>query len=207
MDDQGDGAEPVRIMTYRDLAVALGIDEESAQRRAQRRKWRRMKGNGGKTRVAVPMSVIPDAPADSPLDYQPGNGGTVSPTGASALAPLLLDLAAQARTAREALDTARAERDAVRAEMTALQGRAAAEIAEARERAARAEGEAAVLRGRAEHAEQRVNQSEAREAAERARAERLDAERAQLRIELEAWTSGGSLARAWRALLNRRTPS
>ena len=75
MDDQGDGAEPVRIMTYRDLAAALGIDEESAQRRAQRRKWRRMRGNDGKTRVAVPMSVIPDAPADSPSDYPPDNGG------------------------------------------------------------------------------------------------------------------------------------
>jgi hypothetical protein len=215
MNDQGDGAEPARIMTYKELATALGIDEESAQRRAQRRKWRRMRGNDGKARVAVPLSVIPDALEDSRPDDLPGNGGTVPPAAASALAPLLLDLAAQAKAAREALDTARAERDAARAEATAVRERAAAEIAEtqkhaaaevseARERAAKAEGEAAVLRGRVDRAEQCVNQSEAREAAERARAERLDAERGRLQAELDAWTACGPMTRAFRALLFRR---
>jgi hypothetical protein len=218
MDDQGDGAEPVRIMTYRDLAAALGIDQESAQRRAQRRKWRRMRGNDGKARVAVPTSVIPDAPTDGLPNNPADNGGTVPSTGASALAPLLLDLAAQARAAREALDTARAERDTACAEVTAIRGRAAVEIteaqkqateetAEARERAAKAEGEAVALRLRVDQAEQRVNQSEAREAAERARAERSDAECDRLRIKLEAWMAGGPLARAWRAFLNRQVRS
>jgi hypothetical protein len=157
MDDQGDKAEPVRIMTYRELATALGIGEESAQRRAQRRKWRRMRGNDGKARVAVPLSVIPDAPGDSPPDDAFGSGGTVHRAAGSALAPLLLDLAAQVRTAREALDAARAERDAACAEAVAVRERAAAEVAEvqkhaaaetieARERAAKAEGEVGVLR-------------------------------------------------------------
>jgi hypothetical protein len=150
MDDRGDGAEPVRIMTYRELATALGIDEESAQRRAQRRKWRRMRGNDGKARVAVPLSVVPDAPGDSPPGDAFGNGGTVPQASAGALAPLLLDLAAQVRAAREALDAARAEAVAVReraaAEVAEVQKHAAAETAEARERAAKAEGEAGVLR-------------------------------------------------------------
>jgi len=163
MDNQGDGAEPVRIMTYRELAAALGIDEESAQRRAQRRKWRRMRGNDGKARVAVPLSVIPDAPEVIPSNDAPGNEGIVPPAAASTLASLLLDLAAQVKAARDTLDAARAERDAARAEVAAVRERAAAEVAdvqkhaaaetaEARERAAKAEGEAGVLRNALEDA-------------------------------------------------------
>ena len=117
------------------MAAALGIDEESAQRRAQRRKWRRMRGNDSKARVAVPLSVIPDVPVDSPPNDPLGSRGTVPPAAADALAPLLLNLAAQAKAAREALDVARAERDTARAEAVAV-----------RERAAKAEGEATVLR-------------------------------------------------------------
>ena len=38
----------------------------------------------------------------------------------------------------------------------------------------------------------------------RAERERITTERDRLRIELEAWTAGGPLARAWRAFLNRQ---
>src|SRR4051812_15535155 len=136
VDDEGDSAEPVRIMTYKELATVLGIDEESAQRRTQRRKWRRMRGNDGKARVAVPLSVIPEAPMVSRADDPPDNEGTVPPTVTDALAPLLLDLAARAKAAREALDAARAEAMTIR------------------ERAAKAEGEAEVLRSALEGAQE-----------------------------------------------------
>jgi excisionase family DNA binding protein len=78
------------------------------------------------------------------------------------------------------------------------------ESAELRERVGRAEGEATALRDRVSQAEQRMAQSEAREAAERARADRLEAERDAIRAEFGAWTSGGPLARAWRAFVNRQ---
>jgi len=135
VDDQGDNAEPVRIMTYKELATVLGVDEESAQRRTQRRKWRRMRGNDGKARVAVPLSVIPEAPMAGRADHPHDNGQTVPPTVTDALAPLLLDLAAQAKAAREALDAARAETLTIR------------------ERAAKAEGEAEILRSALEDAQ------------------------------------------------------
>ena len=77
------------------------------------------------------------------------------------------------------------------------------EVAELRERVGRAEGEATALRDRFDRAEQHMARSEAREAAERARADRLEAERNAIRLELDAWTAGGPLARAWRALLIR----
>ena len=100
----------------------------------------------------------------------------------------------------------------------------------AQERAARAEAAAAAERVRAQEATTeaaavraeaetlRVVLIEAEAAAIVARAEaataeaesirmerdRITTERDRMRIELEAWTAGGRLARAWRAFLNRR---
>src|SRR3712207_604214 len=58
MDVAGDVAGDTRWLTYKDLAAALGIDEESARRRAQRRKWPRREGNDGRARVAVPADLL-----------------------------------------------------------------------------------------------------------------------------------------------------
>lgn len=51
---------PSQWMTYADAAELLGIDPDSVKRTAQRKGWERMPGNDGKTRVAVPLSAIPE---------------------------------------------------------------------------------------------------------------------------------------------------
>jgi hypothetical protein len=61
-------------MTYAELAQTLKIMQESANRLARRKHWLRMRGNGGKTRVAVPEEAVirqdspPVRPPDSLLD-------------------------------------------------------------------------------------------------------------------------------------------
>ncbi len=67
-----------KSLTYAELAEALKITPESANRLARRKRWPRVKGNDGRTRVAVPEEalvrpVMPldkplDSPADSPVD-------------------------------------------------------------------------------------------------------------------------------------------
>jgi len=47
-----------RLMTYAELAEFFGIQPASAKKRAQRRKWRRIVGNDGVTRVAVPLDAV-----------------------------------------------------------------------------------------------------------------------------------------------------
>lgn len=48
-------------LTYDDLANALGIDVQSARRRALRSKWPKTRGNDGRARVHVPVTVLPAA--------------------------------------------------------------------------------------------------------------------------------------------------
>ena len=62
-------------LTYRDIAVRLGVSVEAARRRALRGKWARMPGNDGMTRVRPPddlsdhrtPDVRPDAVPDNPV--------------------------------------------------------------------------------------------------------------------------------------------
>jgi flagellar biosynthesis/type III secretory pathway protein FliH len=76
----------LRSLTYAEMAGALKITPESANRLARRKRWPRVKGNDGRTRVAVPeealvrqdsppdnppaspMVNLPDSPMDSPPD-------------------------------------------------------------------------------------------------------------------------------------------
>ncbi len=67
-------------MTYAELATALGITAESAQRMVARKKWPRKPGNDGKARIGVPAErlakkepVSPDSQEGSPPDRQDGN--------------------------------------------------------------------------------------------------------------------------------------
>ena len=46
-------------LTYAELAKALKITPESANRLARRKRWPRVKGNDGRTRVAVPEDFCP----------------------------------------------------------------------------------------------------------------------------------------------------
>ncbi len=45
-------------LTYKELAERLGIKLTSARRTAMRKKWQRIKGNDGETRVLVPLEVL-----------------------------------------------------------------------------------------------------------------------------------------------------
>jgi hypothetical protein len=47
-----------RLMTYADLGEALGRSEIAARSVAIRKRWRRVPGNDGKTRVAVPIDLL-----------------------------------------------------------------------------------------------------------------------------------------------------
>ena len=60
------------------------------------------------------------------------------------------------------------------------------------------------LHNRVETEREARERAEARQAAQRERAIRLEAERDALQTELGAWAAGGALTRAFRALLFRR---
>jgi hypothetical protein len=47
-----------RSLTYAEMAEALKITPESANRLARRKRWQRAKGNDGRTRVAVPEEAL-----------------------------------------------------------------------------------------------------------------------------------------------------
>jgi hypothetical protein len=70
MDNDTDG----RWMTYEELAIARGIDRNSARRLASRLKWRRQQDNQQIVRVYVPAARDEpdrrrrDMPADNPPD-------------------------------------------------------------------------------------------------------------------------------------------
>jgi hypothetical protein len=175
MDATGDVAGDTRWLTYKEMAAALGIDEESARRRAQRRKWPRREGNDGKARVAVPVDLLTRQEEVAARGDAGDDAGDDAPDVPPDIA------AALALVAQMAADTAAAH---------ALADRRGEELAGLRQRVGQAEGEAAVLR-------QRVNGVEQWAA-------RLEAERDAIRAEFNAWTAGGPLVRAWRAFLNRR---
>lgn len=51
-------------LTYKELAAKLGIKLASARRLVMRKKWQRVKGNDGETRIMVPLSAL-DRPDDN----------------------------------------------------------------------------------------------------------------------------------------------
>ena len=59
-----------RSLTYAEMAEALKITPESANRLARRKRWPRVKGNDGRTRVAMPEEALvrQDSPPVSPPD-------------------------------------------------------------------------------------------------------------------------------------------
>jgi hypothetical protein len=66
MSDSKDGAtEEMRCLSYAELARALVISKRAALRLANRRQWRRQKGDDGTIRVAVPASELDREPDDA----------------------------------------------------------------------------------------------------------------------------------------------
>lgn len=61
----------IRMMTYDELAAALGITSDSARRLVARKKWQRSPGNDGKARIHVPPDALPDSPPDVRGDKKP----------------------------------------------------------------------------------------------------------------------------------------
>ncbi len=100
----------IQSLTYAELAEALRITPESANRLARRRRWPRSLGNDGKVRVTVPEGVLvrADSPPVSPPDCPP-----VNPV--HALQARIAGLEGELTGVRMALAEARARADAAEA--------------------------------------------------------------------------------------------
>jgi hypothetical protein len=193
----------VRWMTYVELAKALGIDPESANRRARRQGWRRRMGNDHRTRVAVPRDALPDISPEKTRPLPPVSGddpGDIPPD----ISRTIKALEGEAAVRREALQRERERADRIEAEAAQLREEREA----ARVQAARAEGDALALRETLAREEARaaeaVRQAAMQMEAEVRRREEAQALREVMQAELSVWTAGGPLARAWRAFTNPR---
>jgi hypothetical protein len=104
-------------MSYRELADFLGVEEESARRRAQRARWPRRPSNDGKARVGVPGDVAPDDTRKATRDDGGDDAGDVTP----ALVALTERQAAELADLRERLGRAEGDAAAARAELERVQ--------------------------------------------------------------------------------------
>jgi hypothetical protein len=195
------GGDPCDIVaTYREIAEHFGLKgPDQGRTKAKRAGWPAELQNhpADPLRIRVPREAWEGATQGQerglPRRSERGTARTPSSParageahaahGSRALTceiPALIDqLAAVHSTLREGI----ARTEAVAAEARALADQRAGELAEVRERLGRTEGEVLALRSQT--------------AAERDRAEALQAE-------LTAWRAGGPLARAVRAFLHRR---
>lgn len=96
-------ADHSKWLTYEEAGRLLGVEPLSVKRRALRNHWPRMEGNDGKTRVAVPLELIPLDPSDPEAWDRLAADVTASET-ARELVDVLKDLAADARDARTERD-------------------------------------------------------------------------------------------------------
>ena len=132
-------------LTYAELAHSLRITPESANRLARRKRWPRVKGNDGRTRVAVPEEVLvrPDSPLVSPGDSPP------------ACPP---DNPVHAQIARLDRELAHAQIARMEGELAGLREA----LAEARARTSAAEARASAAEARVEAAEGRASEESAK---------------------------------------------
>ncbi|HEY8613005.1 MAG TPA: hypothetical protein VIL69_17175 [Roseomonas sp.] len=154
LDNYDDASSDTVMLTYQELAERLGIDVQSARRRAQRSGWRRIPGNDGKARVVVPGHVLAtDSTAAAPKT--PSSATSAPPD------PMTLEMMSHLLSQLEETRTLAAQRGI--------------ELARERERLARVEGERDGLRdgfrlleARAEEAEERARTAEEKAAEVRA---------------------------------------
>jgi hypothetical protein len=193
-----------RLLTYAELGELLGIEPESAKRRAVRHGWRRVPGNEGRTLVAVPRTALPETPPaprtparpevpESPRvpEDMPKRPGDTERAAVAALGAAFAAARQDAEALRAKLRVAeqgRAEaegRAAILAERVEAERRdaeaKARELVEARERAARAEGESATRRTALDREQERAGRAEARAEAALAMADRRGREVVELR--------------------------
>jgi hypothetical protein len=120
---RGDLVE-TKLLTYAELAEALGITAASAKRLAIRRGWAKTPGNDGKARVAVPVErlelgrVTSDDTSDvteANTSDVPGDEGTAAATVAAILNQHIERLGSELELVRVKLEAAERERDMERA--------------------------------------------------------------------------------------------
>jgi uncharacterized coiled-coil DUF342 family protein len=172
-----------------EAAKRTGLTVEAIRQRIKRGSLQAVKGNDRTLRVRLTDADLAGISNRSPTGHVPP-----TPTSHPTHDDRLLKALQEAAEARGEAATLRERAEKVEAQVDQLQ----AEREEARIRAAHAEGEAKALReavareiGRAEQAE------EARKAGE--------AQRDAVQAELDAWTAGGPLARAWRGFWRGRS--
>jgi hypothetical protein len=67
-----------RLVTYAELGRIRGIGRESAVKLVQRKRWRRIPGNDGEARIAVPLDWLTVAKEPSG-DQSPGHSPEPTP--------------------------------------------------------------------------------------------------------------------------------
>jgi hypothetical protein len=180
-ENRADNVTPIRAdarwLTYEEAGQLLGVDPDSISRRARRAGWSRQPGNDGRTRVAVPLDVLPASPADvrpksapdveadSPAESRADKGGQASGDESrtiKALEDKLVTVREALARERERADAAQATADRraedlieARDRLESTLGIFRAAEAEQRERLGRAEGAEAVLRESLTRAEAR----------------------------------------------------
>jgi hypothetical protein len=103
------------MLTYKELAERLGVKLESARKTVRRKGWRRVDGNDGTVRIAVPVEVLP-VRSDSPTDTAGDSPSDISPVfDVAVLEERIEGLKALADAERRRADAAEADRDAWRA--------------------------------------------------------------------------------------------
>jgi hypothetical protein len=146
-------------MSYDELSQARGIGRESAVKLVQAKRWRRMRGNDGTTRVLIPPEWLRPARKRSPEDSPEG-----SPESSPELSRAIRALEAGLAFAKEQIEQAEGRAGTLQAEVAAeKEARARAEAwADAEHQAfTRAEEGREAERRRADRAEARVRDVEA----------------------------------------------
>jgi len=173
----------IQSLTYAELAEALKITPESANRLARRKRWPRMKGNDGRVRVTVPEEALVrrDSPPDSPEDRPP-----VSPMD-SPPDKLIKALEAHVETLKAQLAAAEARIDKQAEDLVAYDAAYAGGLAAERAKvAARDAQHAADLAGERERADEAIAAFAARDAQHAAE---LKAEQAQTEKAIAAFSA------------------
>jgi hypothetical protein len=117
-----DEAETIAL-TYAEVAKQLGVKLDSIRRHARRKRWRKVKGNDGTTRVLIPLDVLgrQDSPKDAPKDA-PRDRPEDSQDSARTIATLTEHIARLSReleAGRAVLEAAQGEAADLRAQLEA----------------------------------------------------------------------------------------
>ena len=182
--DPTDRDAPHVWLSYPEAAAALGISVRAVEGRAYRGEWRKQRANDGAIRLAVPREALD--PARRGADVLTDGATRVASHGAHGST----ESNTISNTIQVLLDELKASHERHAADLRQ-------QVADQRKRAEAAEG-------REQGLTQALGRVEREAMAQRERAARAEAERDRAQGELESWTAGSPLARAWRAFLNRR---